>query len=87
MVELSRQTKESIAHVHNLIQPIEDKIRAKYPEAKFRLNDLLQLDVYTNDPSLFGPMETVESDLLEIQDKQGIQIHVCPLRLTDWKEE
>lgn len=86
MVELSRQTREAIAHIHNLIQPIEDKLKAKYPEAKFLLNDLLQLNVYTNEPTLLAPMEIVEDDLLELEDKQGIQLHICHLPLKDWKE-
>lgn len=86
MVEISKQTRLEAVQLFNLITPIADKIRAKYPEAKFLVNDILQLTVYTNASNLLGPIETVEDDLLELSDKHGLQLQIIPANLADYEK-
>lgn len=72
---------------YNLIRRVEDKIRAAYKEAEFELlcgpDDALHLKVYTNDEDLWGPLQLVERDLLHLQETEGLNLHVVPLRFED----
>jgi hypothetical protein len=76
--------------VYNQIRRIEDKIRGEYADAEFELlcgpDDALHLKVFTNDDDLWGPLALVEHDLIDLQARDGLNLHLIPLRFED-KEE
>ena len=66
---------------------IEEKLRAKYPSAEFDLvygpDNSLHLKTYTDASGFWDPIDVVEDDLIDLQKRTGIALHVIPLRFED----
>jgi len=76
-----------VTEVYNTIKAIEAKIREEYPEVETELlcgpDEALHLIVYTNDPSLWNPMEYIEDELVALEDRENLSLYVVPLRFSD----
>jgi hypothetical protein len=74
--------------IFNFIRAIEDKIKAKYSDAEFELLDgpdeMLHLKVFTDQAkSFWDPIELVKDELLSLQQREGIALHVIPQAMED----
>jgi hypothetical protein len=74
---------------HNHVWEVQRKLIEKYPEAQFELtegpDDAFHLKVYTEETSLWAPIEAVEDMLIDLQLEDHIDLHVIPLMLSQWE--
>ncbi len=85
MIEFSPEQRIAAARLFNISQPFQEKIRSKHPEAIFRINDLFQLNVFTEESLQEAELDELMDEQLELTDKEGIMLHILPGKFEDYE--
>ena len=86
VAEQNRSTREFAASIFNAAQPLLEKIRRNHPDSIFRMNDLFQINVFTEQDLSESELDELTDDVLDIQDRQRIMFHILPSDRLDMDE-
>lgn len=80
--------KAAITHA---VGKVEATIRARYPEARFKLlpgveTDMWQLNAYINDSEEYELLDLIGDKLTDLLIQRDIAIYIVPLPLSAYKE-